>query len=203
MNTGNLNTGNLNTGDRNTGNLNTGNLNAGNLNTGDLNTGNLNTGNLNTGDRNTGYLNTDTPTVRLFNKDSGLTFEELWEKRGFELLNYIPRYEVLTTEWRSVSREERTEELLTKYPEIDIADGYLYKFTNEEQQAEIDKNKIVKQKWFNDLGDSDKQALKNLPNFDPEIFKEITGIDVEQPKPVEDMSRDELIELINELRGRI
>ncbi|MEM7789775.1 MAG: pentapeptide repeat-containing protein [Verrucomicrobiota bacterium] len=55
---GDSNTGNWNTGDSNTGNWNTGNWNTGDSNTGNSNTGNWNTGNWNTGNSNTGYRNT-------------------------------------------------------------------------------------------------------------------------------------------------
>lgn len=34
------------------------------------------------------------------------------------------------------------------------------------------------QVWWNRLEDTDKQIILNIPNFDREIFKEITGIDV-------------------------
>lgn len=33
-------------------------------------------------------------------------------------------------------------------------------------------------KWWEELTEDDKKAITSLPNFDPEIFEEITGIDV-------------------------
>lgn len=36
-----------------------------------------------------------------------------------------------------------------------------------------------KQKWWNELDDAERKAVMSLPNFDKEIFKEITGIEVE------------------------
>src|SRR6266852_3554440 len=84
------NTGHRNTGDMNTGYWNTGHRNTGDRNTGDRNTGDMNTGNWNTGHRNTGYMNTDRPTVRMFNKDTGLEFGEI----------YFPNYWFFNiTEW--------------------------------------------------------------------------------------------------------
>jgi len=104
-NTGYRNTGNRNTGYRNTGNGNTGNGNTGDGNTGYRNTGYGNTGNENTGNRNTGYRNTGygntgnentgngnccnyhtglfcskEPTVICFNKDTGMTRDEFFDK---------------------------------------------------------------------------------------------------------------------------
>ena len=35
-----------------------------------------------------------------------------------------------------------------------------------------------KQKWWDSLDDKDRKEVKSLPNFDKEIFKEITGIEV-------------------------
>ena len=32
--------------------------------------------------------------------------------------------------------------------------------------------------WWYNLSDYEKNVIKSLPNFDAEIFKEITGIDV-------------------------
>ena len=33
--------------------------------------------------------------------------------------------------------------------------------------------------WWNKLSDYEKGIVKKLPNFDKEIFKEITGINIE------------------------
>ena len=42
---------------------------------------------------------------------------------------------------------------------------------------EINDSKYV-QAWWNSLSDHEKNVIKSLPNFDAEIFKEITGIDI-------------------------
>lgn len=34
------------------------------------------------------------------------------------------------------------------------------------------------QLWWNGLSDCDKQIIKSIPNFDPDIFYECTGIKV-------------------------
>ena len=75
FNAGHYNVGNYNAGDHNAGNNNAGNYNTGAYNTGCRNTGHYNTGHFNTGNRNPGSCNTTTPTVRLFNKDSGWEFD--------------------------------------------------------------------------------------------------------------------------------
>ena len=35
-----------------------------------------------------------------------------------------------------------------------------------------------KQDWWDNLDDEEQEEIKRLPNFDKEIFKEITGIEV-------------------------
>ena len=165
LNTGNGNAGNRNTGYYNTGNLNTGNLNTGYYNTGDLNTGrwntgNLNTGNLNTGNRNTGDLNTNTPTVRLFNKDSGLEFNgEIHSK----LRNLLYSKSIPLCEWISAvdMTDEEKEANITTW---EITQGYL-------KINDITKNN-------NEITKEEEKFLRSLPNFDEAILLECTGIDL-------------------------
>ena len=35
-----------------------------------------------------------------------------------------------------------------------------------------------KQVWWDNLSDRDKESVMSLPNFDKDIFKEVTGIEV-------------------------
>lgn len=37
---------------------------------------------------------------------------------------------------------------------------------------------VERQKWWNQLPKDDKDEVFSLPNFDPKVFEEITGIDV-------------------------
>lgn len=78
-NTGYKNTGHGNTGDLNTGDWNTGDKNTGDLNTGDRNTGDWNTGNWNATNRSAGFFCTELQTVKLFDRETGKTYEELKE----------------------------------------------------------------------------------------------------------------------------
>ena len=177
-NTGDCNTGNWNTGDCNTGicnteNGNTGNWNTGNNNTGDRNTGNCNTGNCNTGDWNTGdwnkssfntgCFNTEEQKIILFNKPSNMTYREWMDSDAKYLLNQIPKNVV---EW--VSEEDMTDEEKAAYPTYETTGGYL-KVLDESECGQL---------WWNGLSDCDKQIIKSIPNFDPDIFYECTGIKV-------------------------
>lgn len=65
-------------------------------NTGSWNTGNYNTGDRNTGSWNTGDLNTNSPTVRLFNNDSGWEFNSDSHR---QLRETIWRYQRALCEW--------------------------------------------------------------------------------------------------------
>ena len=43
----------------------------------------------------------------------------------------------------------------------------------------IQQKETGRQMWWDGLSDRKKTIVMNLPNFDKDIFKEITGIDVE------------------------
>ena len=158
-NTGNWNTGNWNTGDFNTGDRNTGNCNTGNWNTGDCNTGYCNTGNWNTGYFNTGYFNTNEPFVRMFNKDTNNKREDL----SFPSFLYFD-----LTVW--VSHDTATDaEKKAHKQEIEVYGGFLKK---------LDYKEAFRISW-NKASLEEHKKLFDLPNWDNDIFKEISGIDAE------------------------
>lgn len=167
-NTGNRNTGNCNTGNRNTGDWNTGYCNTGDWNTGNWNTGYWNTGDCNTGDWNkssfnTGCFNTTEEKIRLFNKPSSWTYEDWVNSDARRLLNGIKKNVV-----EFVLSEDMTDEEKEEHTTHETIGGYL-KVLDESECASL---------WWNGLSDKEKQVIKEIPNFDAEIFKEITGIDV-------------------------
>ena len=172
-NTGNRNTGDCNTGDRNTGDWNTGKYNTGNRNTGDWNTGKYNTGDWNTGDWNTGDWNkssfnngcfmTEEPKIFMFNNSSDWTYFDWIQSNARSFLNEIPKNVV---EW--VYSEDMTEEEKTAYPTHETTGGYL-KVLDESECAQL---------WWDGLPDYKKDTIRDLPNFDSEIFKQCTGITI-------------------------
>lgn len=166
--TGRYNTGDYNTGDWNTGYYNTGDCNTRYYNTGDYNTGNCNTGDWNTGDWNkssfnTGCFNTEEQKIMLFNKPSDITYREWIYSDARDLLNQIPKDVV---EW--VDEEDMTDEEKAAYPTYETIGGYL-KTLDESESGQL---------WWNELSDCNKQIIKSIPNFDPDIFYECTGIKV-------------------------
>ena len=155
-NTGNYNTGSRNTGNYNTGNYNTGYRNAGDYNTGNYNAGSRNTGNYNTGDYNTGFFCEETPNLILFDKDTGQKFGDI----------KIPHLYLPLTEW--IPTPELSSDMLRKYPKAKTLGGVLIKRTYHEAWAVA----------WSKASDKLKQQFKDLPNFCPEKFQRITGIDV-------------------------
>ena len=178
-NTGDWNTGNWNTGDRNTGVWNSGNWNTGNLNTGDRNTGvwnsgDWNTGNCNSGNHNTGnwnstnnssgYFNSKTEkTIKVFNKDCDIDEWENSEKPDFIF------FEI--SFW--INEDKMTTEEKEENPSYEKTGGYLKKLSYKE----------AFQKSYNDLSEEERakqtELLKALPNFDEDVFYEISGIRIE------------------------
>lgn len=166
-NAGNYNTGDYNTGYGNAGNYNTGNYNMGYSNTGNYNTGNENIGNYNTGDYNAGNYNTgifctDVPKIRMFNKETNLTYEDWMHSKARHIL--IKNSNLM--EW--VYAKNMSEEEKKNNPKYETVGGYLKVFTFEE---------MCKNMW-NSLTDEEKKVIMEIPNFDRDIFKEITGIKV-------------------------
>ncbi|MCC0642191.1 hypothetical protein [Clostridioides sp. ES-S-0049-03] len=167
-NTGNWNTGDDNRGNRNSGHDNIGDDNTGYCNVGDYNTGNYNIGKCNTGewnigDYNTGIFCTDVPKIRMFNKETDLTYED-W--MNSEARNILKRNSYLT-KWINI--ENMSEEEMENNPEYLINHGYLKVFSTFKE--------MYKDMW-DSLTEEEKKIIMDIPNFDADIFKEITGIEV-------------------------
>ena len=158
-NSGNRNSGNWNSGNCNSGDFNSGYWNSGNCNSGNWNSGNWNSGNWNSGDFNSGYFNTDIPTVRMFNKDTSISREDI-NFPSFLFFNL--------TQW--VSHDTATdEEKIEHKKEMETSGGYL-KSLEYKEAFRIAWDKATKE---------EHKKLLSLPNWDNEIFKEISGIDAE------------------------
>ena len=167
-NSGNRNSGNYNSGNRNSGNYNSGNCNTGDCNTGDGNTGNCNTGNCNSGDWNktcfsNGCFNTKTPKIFLFDKPSDWTYRDWWGSDARYILVNCPSNVLI---W--VYEDDMTDEEKEQHPEYSVTGGFLKHIEKETER----------QMWWDGLSNEYKNTVMSLPNFDKDIFKEITGITV-------------------------
>ncbi len=163
-NSGNRNSGDWNSGDWNSGNCNSGNCNSGDRNSGDCNSGNCNSGNCNSGDWNSGncnsgYFNTNEAPVRIFNYET--------DKKRDNLIFPTFLYFDLTI-W--VSHDTATKEEKEKYKkEIEVTGGFL---------KTLEYKEAFRRAWDKASKDEHKQLLA-LPNWNNDIFKEISGIDAE------------------------
>lgn len=157
-NTGNRNTGDCNTGDWNTGHSNTGNSNTGHSNTGDWNTGDWNTGIFNTCDFSCGVFCTESPKINIFNVKSEWTMREFMETKYYNAIYSAP---FKLTEWVGYTDDEKQND-----PQKNAIGGYLKQYTFHD----------ACKKWWKKLSPDARKTIMEIPNFDPDIFFEITGI---------------------------
>src|SRR3990167_127594 len=162
-NSGDRNSGYGNSGDRNSGDCNSGYGNSGYRNSGDCNSGDRNSGYGNSGDRNSGdwnsgnwnsgYLNTDKPKIRIFNKETTETEIDFPSYFYFNLTEFV-------------ETEQMTDEEKKKYPHYAVTTGFLRVFD-------------YKTAWLNSFNKATKEDVAKtleLPNFNAQIFEEITEI---------------------------
>jgi hypothetical protein len=149
----------------NTGKNCTGRCNTGNRNTGDWNTGNRNTGDWNKSSFNTGCFMTEEQKIMFFNKPSDWTYNDWLRSDARYLLNRIPKNVV---EW--IYSGDMTDEEKAEHPTHETTGGYL-KVLDESDCGQL---------WWGSLSDRQKNIIKALPNFDPEIFEQCTGIKVNE-----------------------
>lgn len=188
-NSGNYNSGEDNSGHCNSGNRNSGNGNSGHDNSGSNNSGNYNSGNYNSGDYNSsnGFVNyfCNTKRVFIFNKEVSsdfvldLPFMSKWPSD-----EYIPALRM--TQYDKINN-----------PNYKDVGGFIQKC-----------NLSYKQKWsfvWTKLSKQEKQQIIDLPNFDADIFFEITGIYIEPQTDKTEIIREieELEKRLSELKKKI
>ena len=160
------NTGFSNSGDYNSGDYNSGNCNSGDFNSGDYNSGDFNSGSHNIGGRNVGNHNLGSGNSGDFN--SGSCNSGDYNSGGcntgfFNSGNH--NCGLFNTDEPKIRLFNK--ECNLTYTEFYKSLGYsLYMLFDHIADKE--------------LTDEDKQHIRELPNFDADIFKEITGIDLEE-----------------------
>lgn len=153
-NTGDCNTGNRNTGDCNTGKYNTGNRNTGNCNTGSYNSGNYNTGWRNSGNCNSGQHNSGNDNAGLYNSGN-------YNSGHYNSGDYNSG--IFNTDEPYMRAFDKPTDI--RYSDfIDSIPFDFFDLCDRIARKELDLLDIAR--------------IKGLPNFDAEIFKEITGIDL-------------------------
>lgn len=98
--------------------------------------------------------------IRIFNKPSGMSLQDFCKSKYWDAMCSAP---FTLTEWIEYTAEEKTAD-----PQKELIGGYLRTYTMEEAWAN----------WWDELDDKKREIIKEIPNFDPEIFKDITGIEV-------------------------
>lgn len=132
--------------------------------TGDCNTGNRNTGNWNSANYSTGFFNSKEQPIYMFNKPVNMSRIDVYNLRGIQILNRAFK----NVKW--INADDMTQEEKTEHPEYETTKGYL---------KTIDFKTACKTMW-SELADDEKEAVMQLPNFDADVFEEITGINVKE-----------------------
>ena len=158
-NSGNCNSGDWNSGHYNSGNCNSGNCNSGCGNSGIYNSGDYNSGDWNSGDWNSGFFNTDEPPIRIFNQYTDVKRVDIDfpDFLYFELAVWIS-YDTATEEERAAHKKE-----------FETCGGYV---------KTLEYKEAFRRSWDR-AGKEEHMKLLKLPNWNNEIFREISGIDAE------------------------
>ena len=138
------------------------------VNTGKNCTGFRNTGDRNTGNWNTGCFNTVEQKIFLFNKLSDWTMKDWINSEARSIF-----YDIRISPVQKINKKDMTEKEKEQHPEYQTTGFYLKELRSEEIAEE-------RQKYWNQLSQKQKDIVMAIPNFDKEIFKEITGIDVDK-----------------------
>ena len=134
-------------------NGNSGLFNSGNRNSGDLNSGDLNSGVFNKTNCCNGVFCNKEPTICIFNIQTDWTLTEFYKSKYYEA---ICSSDFPLTEW--VQDEKQKE---------NGADGKIKVNTYEE----------ACKRWWEGMTKKNKEVIKSIPNFDIDVFCDITGID--------------------------
>ena len=129
-----------------------------------MNSGSFNTGDFNNSSFNAGCFNVKEHKIMLFDKPSDMTYQDWLDSKARELLRQIPKS---AAEW--VNTDDMTDEEKVAHSTYKTTGGYL---------KELDKSECC-QMWWDSLDIDDKEIIKAIPNFDPDIFYECAGIRVD------------------------
>lgn len=170
-NSGYENTGFRNTGSRNHGLANTGYHNTGLRNSGHTNQGNYNSGNRNEGNGNSGYCNKG-------NYNSGNSNEGDWNIGAFNIGNYNIGTKNIGD--RNIGDFNRCNDSVGCFNTRSNNSCFFNKPSNWTLKDWKDSEacNIIMNVWLlkRSLTDREKDIIKSIPNFDKELFEEITEI---------------------------
>lgn len=107
---------------------------------------------------------TEEQKIMFFNKPSDCIYKDWLHSDARHLLNQIPKNVV---EW--VYSVDMTDEEKAEHPTHETTGGYL-KVLDESECGQL---------WWDSLSDRQKDIIRAIPNFDPKIFEQCTGIKVD------------------------
>ena len=168
-NTGLFNSGSCNSGSRNSGSCNSGSWNSGSYNSGSCNSGSWNSGSCNSGSCNSGSWNSGS-----------------WNSGDWNSCNY--------SNGAFCNQEDKDIRIFNKPSGMSLEEFGDSKYYRALQSEPLeltywdDKNEELKCRsykdacaiWWSKLTKKNKKIIQEIPNFDPEIFFDITGIDVRE-----------------------
>ena len=168
--TGHCSTGHWSTGDRSTGNYTTGDLSTGGYSTGNRSTGNRSTGDYSTGDHSTGHWSISNYSTGHFSTEDYAGFgafnkpctPDEWANADKPNWLYFD-----LTEW--VSTDNMSDQEKEDNPSYKTTEGYLRVYGYQE----------AFQRSYNAATREDQLNIKELPNFDADVFFEISGIRID------------------------
>ena len=169
FNSGNFNSGDYNSGDYNSGDYNSGNFNSGNYNSGYRNSGYRNSGSFNSGNRNSGYRNSgnfNSGDWNSCNDSNGIFCNE--SDRNIRIFNRPSGMSL----WDF--RRSRYYDALVSKP---------FELTWWDEESKSLKTRSYKEAcriWWNALTEENKEIIQQIPNFDADVFFDITGIRVKE-----------------------
>lgn len=158
-NTGIFNSGYYNSGRHNSGHYNSGDHNSGYYNSGYYNSGNYNSGHYNSGHYNSGNYNSGNYNSR--NYSSGFFCNQEPNVILFNKDSGMKRSEFVYSKYFRALNSSHF--VLTEF-----VDGKLIKHSYKDACAN----------WWNNMSEGNRKIVMEIPNFDKEVFKDITGIEV-------------------------
>lgn len=123
-------------------------------------TGLQNTGDWNSTNYSTGFFNSVEQNIFLFNKPTSMSRDKICSLKGIQILNWN-----FENSWWIYSVNMSDDEKKSN-PTYETTGGYL---------KTVDFKTACKMMWEN-LSENERQEVMKLPNFDSNIFYEITGI---------------------------
>lgn len=168
-NSGHRNSGNFNSGDSNSGKYNSGNSNSGNCNSGNSNLGDCNSGNSNLGISNSGYYNDGHSNSGSYNRGNRNSGDHNLGDYNSGIFNSITP-KTINVFNRPADRESALKALDKIRPTV----NRLREFIRYEEIT-------LTEAWAKAIAeapDSQIKAIKAIPNFDAEVFFEITGVNL-------------------------